>query len=242
MTGYRFFKAIQLVFMLGVIVLAGIVVCLNAAYSEISREIKYHDRLGPGWQLEYEKNFGSLSDTRMKAVVAILGAVAIASLAAWLYRVVTQPAYATGSVGRRKKSRGHRFHSSLERTTHYWHKARWRIWFGIAYILSGACFAIFRWGIFSDHSNEILLGFVMFLCGYCAVISGCSWWLKAKAWNGAVVFIGMMPLALLFVPYVRLIFVAAPMLLPVMMIMMPLILVVVVLVLPDKSGTSNRRR
>ena len=48
-------------------------------------------------------------------------------------------------------------------------------------------------------------------------------------------------LAVLFIPFVRLIFVAAPALLAVAMVMMPLILIVVVLVLPDKSGFGKRK-
>jgi hypothetical protein len=42
-----------------------------------------------------------------------------------------------------------------------------------------------------------------FLAGYSGVIAGCSYWLKAKQCNEAIVVIGLMPLALLFIPFQR---------------------------------------
>jgi hypothetical protein len=133
----------------------------------------------------------------------------------------------------------HRPRSNLERIIGYRRNAILGIVFGVAGIALGVCLVIFYFGIFSDHTNEVVLGIFVFLCGYCAVLAGCWWWLKAKACNEALVFIGLMPLAIVFIPFVRLILLAAPGMLPVGMVMMPLILVVVVLVLPDKSGASS---
>jgi hypothetical protein len=117
-----------------------------------------------------------------------------------------------------------------------------RICFGLPAIILGAFLAVFRLGLFSDHANEVVLGIFVFLAGYGGIISGCGFWLKAKEWNEGIVFIGLMPLAICFIPFVRLIFVAVPVLLPVTMFMMPLILIVVILTLPDRSGISNRKR
>ena len=80
----------------------------------------------------------------------------------------------------------------------------------------------------------------IFLLGYIGVITGCWWWLKAKSWNDAIIFIGLMPLGILFVPFVRLILVRIPALLPMGMVFMPFVLIVVILALPDRSGASRR--
>jgi hypothetical protein len=114
--------------------------------------------------------------------------------------------------------------------------------FGLVGIAAGVLLVMFRFGIFADHANEVTLGIFVFLFGYGGVITGCWWWLKAKDWVDAIVFIGLLPLGIMCIPFVRLIFVAVPALLPVSMVMMPIILVVVVSVLPDKSGWTGRKR
>jgi hypothetical protein len=108
-------------------------------------------------------------------------------------------------------------------------------------ILVSAFLAMFRVGLFEDHSDEVVLSMGVYLLSYACVLTGSYWWVKAKAWNEAVVFIGVMPLAILFIPYVRLIFVAAPMVLVISMLMMPLVLVAVVVALPDKTRPARRR-
>jgi hypothetical protein len=117
------------------------------------------------------------------------------------------------------------------------------IYFGLPGLFLGALFAIFRWGIFRDHANEVVLGMFVFLGGYAGIIVGCAYWLKAKEWNEALVMIGLLPLAIqcgvLFIPFVRLVLFADPLLLFVGMFMMALILIVVVFALPDKSGVGR---
>ncbi len=81
----------------------------------------------------------------------------------------------------------------------------------------------------------------VFLFGYTGVIAGCWWWLKAKSWNDAIIVIGLMPLGILLIPYVRLILLSIPALLPLGMVFMPFVLIVVVLALPDRSGEPGRR-
>jgi hypothetical protein len=123
----------------------------------------------------------------------------------------------------------------------YRRKALIGVYFGVIGILVGVVLSLFRIGIFEDHANEVVLGIFIFAAGFCGVMAGCSAWLKAKGWNEAIAFIGVMPLAVLFVPFVRIIVLASG-ILPVAMVMMPIILVVVVLVLPDKSGVPRRRQ
>ena len=108
-------------------------------------------------------------------------------------------------------------------------------------ILLSVLLAIFRWNIFADHSNEVILAIFVFIAAYLAVMSGCWWWAKAKGWNEAVVSIGCGSLFIFFIPYVRLLLFKVPGLLAASMVMAPLILVVVLAALPDKSGHSRQR-
>lgn len=111
---------------------------------------------------------------------------------------------------------------------------------GLLGIFGGALLTLFP-VLTVDPNTTVVIGIFVFLAGYAGVITGCWWWAKAKSWNDAVVFIGLLPLAILLVPWVRLIYLAIPMLLPMAMIMMPLILLVVMFVLPDKSGIQKRK-
>lgn len=144
------------------------------------------------------------------------------------------------SRGRRKR-RHREYGSRLEQLIHFRRNALLGIYFGLAGIAFGIFLVIFRAGLFSDHANEVVLGMFVFLGGYSAVIAGCWWWLKAKSLNEALISIGLMPLILLFIRYVRLLLLAEPTIIAVGMVMMPLILIVVVLVLPDRSGLSSRK-
>jgi hypothetical protein len=140
-------------------------------------------------------------------------------------------------------SRRHRHHEhTADRIARYKRNALVGNAFGLTGIAMGVYLVLFRAGIFNLHSDEVVLGMLVFLCGYAGVIWGCWWWVKAKAWPDAVIVIGLLPLVICFIPYVRLIYLAAPALLPTSMIMMPIILIVVVFVLPDKSGQGGRNR
>jgi hypothetical protein len=142
--------------------------------------------------------------------------------------------------GKKKGSRAHE--SEIARVVRYRRNALLGNAFGLFGIAVGVASILFPVGMFEDPENETLLGVLIFLCGYSGVITGCWWRTKSKGWPDALVFIGLMPLAILFVPYVRLLFLAAPGLLPTTMVMMPLILFVIVMVLPDKTGISQRGR
>jgi hypothetical protein len=97
-------------------------------------------------------------------------------------------------------------------------------------------------GFFASRDNACVTAIFIFIPSYAAILNGCWSWVRAKNWPGGVIFIGLMPLALPFIPYVRLIYRVAPLLLPASMVMMPIVLIVVVAGLPDKSGMSKRKR
>jgi Ca2+/Na+ antiporter len=241
MSGYNFFRSLQMIGMLGMIVLGAIFCFVRFIWSELSREANYRSKIGPGWEAEYERVFGSLSKAHNRIAVSVFGIVAICLLVVWLYRSL-RPARAHEKRHRHDRSRKQYGSSShLERTIRCRRNALLGVYFGLPAILVGVALVVLRIGIFADHADEVVLGIGIFICGYFCVVSGCWWWLKAKEWSEAIVFIAFMPLTILLVPFVRLLILSTP-LLPVAMAMAPLILVVVVFVLPDKSSFSKRKR
>ncbi len=234
---------LRALFVLGVFVIVGVVVPATIIYSQIAKEVRFRQTYGQNWRTEYEQAFGSVTRAHTRVAFGAVGIVAISVTGLWLVRILRKPSHAVPvEGGRRRKHRRHPHVTNLERTIRDRRNAFLGTYFGLAGIFAGACLAVFRFGIFADHSNEMALGMFVFLFGYSGVLAGCFWWLRAKSWNEAIVFIGLMPLGVLFIPYVRLIFLSVPSLLLVGMVMMPLILVVVTAVLPDQSGLSKRRR
>jgi hypothetical protein len=144
------------------------------------------------------------------------------------------------SVPKRARKRKDRYGSALDRIMRYRRNTLLGIVLGLCGITLGISLVLFPDGISSDPSNENLPGMLVFLGGYCGLISGCWWWLKAKQCNEEVVLVGLAPVLILFIPYVRLVFVTVPSLLPLSMAIMPLILLVVVMALPDHLGPWNR--
>jgi hypothetical protein len=110
--------------------------------------------------------------------------------------------------------------------------------FGFAGFTFGIFLFLFPGGTVIDPDNMRVIGIFMFIAGYGGVIAGCAWWLKAKGWSEALVFIGLMPLLILFIPFVRILLFE---LVPIGVVMMTLILVTIVAVLPDKSGAPRRK-
>jgi len=238
MTGYGFFRVLQIFAGIGLVIFCGVVACVWFICSEISTENDFRQRYGPEWRTEYERVHGSLTEARAKSVMCGVGLVAISSVTVWLWRSLRGSR--SGVVARRKHR--HSPKSSLERIFIYRRNALLGIYFGLPVMFLGALLVIFRWGIFLDHSNEAVLGMFVFLAGYVGIIAGCGYWLKAKQWNEAIVSIGLMPLGILLIPFVRLLLFADPLLLPVGMFMMSLILIVVVFALPDRSGVGRSMR
>ncbi len=112
---------------------------------------------------------------------------------------------------------------------------------GVVGVLVALAMFFLPLGLFATRENARITAVFVFVFSYMAIINGCYWWVKSKSWNDAVVVIGLMPLAVFFIPYVRLIYRAVPLLFPATMVLMPVILIGVVAVLPDKSGIPKRR-
>ncbi len=237
MTAHGVLRSLRLVLGLCVIVLGGLAVCLIIPYRELVREAGFRNRYGGAWRAEYEKNFGSLAEARTRVVLGALGFITILALLIWLVKLLLAKPYGSRGGG---KTHRHAHGSTIERIARYHRNAVVGIYFGLGGIVAGVALVAFRWGIFAERAHEVILGLAVFLGGYCGVVGGCWCWLKAKAWTEAVVFIAFLPLAVFFIPYVRLFFLAAPGIILVAMVMMPLILVAVVFALPDKSGANRR--
>jgi hypothetical protein len=237
MSGYMFFRMLWAIIGFGMIAVFSVLAFAVFAVETVVTELRYRNRFGLDWQAQFENDIGPVAEHRLKGVASLAGAAAIVCLLVWLYRSVKRP-YAQKRSRRHKHSQ--KSDSPIERIMRYRKKALVGVYFGVIGIGAGVVLSLFRVGIFEDHANEVVLGIFVFLAGFCGVMAGCSAWLKAKGWNEAIVFIGVMPLAVMFVPFVRILVLASG-ILPVAMVMMPIILVVVVLVLPDKSGVSRRR-
>jgi hypothetical protein len=93
----------------------------------------------------------------------------------------------------------------------------------------------------STPDGNGLVRLLIFVPSYSLVIWGCANWIKAKNWPDAICLIGLLPLAVLLIPYVRLIYRLAPMAFPIGMAFMPIIMIAVIAVLPDKSGLPRRK-
>jgi hypothetical protein len=242
MSGYGFFRAIRAMIVLPIVILAPFVACLAFTINEVSVEHSYQHRFGDDWQVQYEKDFGSLSRAHQKLAAAGTGIVAIPALFTWLIMVLRKE-YKPGGKRRRREKKL----STVERTMRARSKALLWNYLGLLGVAAAVLLALFRWHIFSDHANEIILAMFVFCAGYCAVICGCWWWLRAKSWSEAVIVIGLWPLVPLLIPFVRLIFLrvllgTSPLLLLALMVLTPAMLLVVVSVLPDKSGVGRKRR
>ena len=238
MTGRRFFRSIRKLLGAGLVALTGLAVCAIVPYLELAREFAYRDRYGGEWRDEYEKHFGSLVDARIRAVATDLGIIIILSLLVVLVMYLRKKPYE--SRGREKPRRPMQG-STIEKIVRCHRNALLGIYLGAGGMMAGVLLVVFQWGIFANHANEVVLGIVVFLGGYSGVVGGCWWWLRAKAWTEAVVFIAFMPLAVFFVPYVRLIFLAMPAIVMLATAMIPLALVAVVFALPDRSGMNRRQ-
>lgn len=241
MTGYGFFASIRFLGFIGLVFVGSIIGFSYFIYSELATEARFRKTYGENWRVEYEDVRGPVARSQVKMAVAGGGVVAECALMLWLLRQIQPGALAGTNAGNRKRKHGHHRGSPLERAARQKRNAVLGIYFGLAGILAGVFLSIFRVGIFDDHANEVVLGIFVFLAGYCGVMAGCSSWLKAKNHSEGIVFIALMPLVVLFIPFVRLFLIAVPGLMALAMVMMPVILIVVVAVLPDQSGGSNRK-
>ncbi|HYG21155.1 MAG TPA: hypothetical protein VEH04_00125 [Verrucomicrobiae bacterium] len=235
MNGYAFFATVRVLIFIMAFVGVGLLMCVITIWAEVSRELSYRREFGSDWQARYEDVWGLVSRAHTRIGFAAFGAIAIVCILIWLYRHLK----GASSSGGKKASRGR--HSEIDHFTRCRRNAVIGVYFGLFGVAAGVVLQLVWLGLFERSDDQQALGIFVFLAGYVSVICGCWWWLKAKAWSEGLIFIAVMPLAILFVPFVRLIFLAAPMLIVFGMIMMPLILIVVILTLPDKSGSRRRR-
>jgi hypothetical protein len=237
MSPYGLYRSFWLVITLVLVAVGGLWACIHLVSNELATEASFRRQYGDDWKIEYERNFGSLTQAHFKNALGYVGVAGILGTSVWLIMVLKRGVGAKSGSRRRLRPD----ESRIERRVRYKRNALLGVYFGVPGILLSVLLTMFRWGIFADHSNEVVLAIFVFLGAYCAVISGCYWWAKAKGWNEAVVSIGFGPLFIFFIPFVRLLVFKVPGLLVAGMVMAPLILVVVMAALPDKSGHSRRR-
>ena len=242
MTGYGFFRALRGISFLALLALAGFGISVAAFVGEASREISFRKQYGAEWQAQYEKDIGPLSKAHERLAAAGLGMVAIPGLTFWIIKLLTAKSYNTGG---RKKSPARRI-SNTERVMRARSRAVLFSYLGALGIAVGMLLVVVRWGIFADHADESTLGIIIFGAGYCSVMAGCWRWLQAKHWSEALIVIGLWPLPIAFIPFVRIIFaqilLSSPVLLLLLMLLTPAVLLVVVATLPDKSGVNRKQR
>jgi hypothetical protein len=241
MNGYGFVKGLGRLSCVFLFALLGVFFAAHSIYSEIATEVAFRRRYGVSWLDEFQKVHGAVSTARFRSAVCLVGIGVICGLLVWLNRAM-QPAQPeryswSDSRKRRRRQQG----SIRERSAVLRRNAVLGIYFGVAAIAAGGFLVMVRTGFFVDHADQMVLGVIVFFAGYAGVIAGCANWLKAKEWDQTVVLIGLAPLGVVFIPFVRLVILAAPLLLLCAMVMMPLILIVVTFVLPDKSGRARRR-
>lgn len=238
---YRFFKSIHLLVFVVFFGVGAYVTLGRVIYSELGKEFSYRSKFGENWKASYERDFGTVGRARVRVAVSSCGLLLMTSGIVWLYRQLPK------ADGLRRSTR--RRQSEGSPTSHDRHRSKRFAFLGVASgvfgIGLGICIVLFPvafgLGATPDPEDPIIIGGGVFFAGYCALISGCYWWLKAKGWNEVLVIVGLLPLILLCIPFVRLALLAVPQILIVGMVMMPLILVIVILVLPDRSGLSRRR-
>ncbi|HTA29392.1 MAG TPA: hypothetical protein VK731_02845, partial [Candidatus Cybelea sp.] len=68
MNAYAFSKALLLIPFVAFIYVAGVWFSVRAMYLEISREAAFRAKIGSGWRAEYEKQYGSIAEYRIKIV------------------------------------------------------------------------------------------------------------------------------------------------------------------------------
>src|SRR5262245_42909535 len=136
MNGYGFFAALRVIFGLGLFTVTGMAVFVGFIWNELAREAGYRARIGDGWQVEFEKDHGSLASAHGKVAAAALGLVLIPAILFWLYRTL-YPRSQTRTARRASRSRQpRRRESRIERVVRYRRNAILGNYFGVAGILA----------------------------------------------------------------------------------------------------------
>ena len=82
----QFFNMMMLFLVVLALPLASVAGLTYYAWTQLAAEADYQRRFTEGWQAQFETDRGSLNSARVKAAVAVLGAVANTVLGVWLYR------------------------------------------------------------------------------------------------------------------------------------------------------------
>ncbi len=229
MNALRAVKLFRVLFILGGFILIGTVGIGRLVYDEIALELRVRHQFGRGWEAQYEALHGSLGRAHLRVGLGVFGVISVSALTVWLCRLLSE---GPGTSKRKPQ----RFRAGLERKAGFQKRALPRVYFGLATALLGTCMVGLRFRIFPDVAVQQGLGVLLFAAGDAAVMSGCFYWLKAKQQNEALVVIGVLPLAPLLIPFVRLLLITHVGLLFLAMPMMAAILVVVVFALPDRGA------
>ena len=106
------------------------------------------------------------------------------------------------------------------------------LYFGFPIMFLGVTICVFNFGF--DRSIQVAIGMLMILASYGVVLLGCSYWLRAKGWDQAVLLIGLLPILCPFLPGFRLA-IRNPVILFGGMVFMSMLLAVVIFSLPNRS-------
>ncbi len=143
---------------------------------------------------------------------------------------------------RRPARQHHRDESPIARIVRLRRNAFAANLFGCLGILAVVVTILLHIPVAGTRDGNGVVRLLIFVPSYGLVIWGCANWIKAKNWPDAICLIGLLPLTVLFIPYVRLIYRLAPLAFPIGMAFMPIIMIAVIAVLPDKSGLPKRKR
>jgi len=206
-------------------------------YRKIATLLRFQRDYGENWRTEFQRTFGPVSQSYIRIGVLAVGLVACIGLAFWILKLLkTDPASLLGST-KRHFLRHQRYASTPQDGAAFRRKGLVKICFGLPATLAPAFLEFLKPWLFKDGSNEMLLDLFLIIAGYTLVISGCSWSLRAKGWDNAILLIGFVPLVVSFIPFVDLIFEYVLF----MWVLTPLVLVTVVFILPDRSGAAAPR-
>jgi hypothetical protein len=254
MNGYQLYRASSAIIGFGLYVTGFVFLMGFEIHDQWVLQSSYRSRFGGEWKQHYEEEQHiSVAEGNGKIVVAIGGVVIVPVLLYLIYRQIV-PKNQNGPKGSRRRQspnqmeippkvdelRNEQLLNAERRPRRSSRGARYRrnaaigIPGGFLLILAGVVLALFQCGIFADHSEEFMLGSLVFFLGYSTVIYGCWSWAMAKHLNDALVMIGLAPLLLLLIPYVRLVIFYAPELVAASMIMMPVIMVSTIAILPSR--------
>ena len=228
-------------------VILGVCFGIAGVYGEIKKESACQKQWGEGWEAHYEQQFRlTVQEARFKVGFTVVALVVIGVL---LVKMVKHLAdadprrRARQNPGRRVRPNPHARESREQRVRRLRRNAMLWCGLGVGGIIAGASMVVFYPPTHAE-SDSWVMSLTLFLVGYSGIISGCGYWLKAKGGNENLTVIGLAPLLVLLVPFVRIFALRAivqyPMSALAVMLFFSVLLLAVVATLPDRSGVSQR--